>query len=83
MKTSGLTAYTVTARLAWHCWNGGYGCTRRIEPGEEYVRVTVFPNHDVSRAHFPQTHHCCQTCWTRPGRPMPDRYQPTSTGATA
>lgn len=45
MADHGSTRKIVTARKSYTCdWI--FAHDRRIEPGDQYVRLTIFPNHD-------------------------------------
>lgn len=37
-------------------------CPRRIEPGTQYVRSVMFPNHDASGYDKPVAHDTCLSC---------------------
>lgn len=70
MTDPNLTAYLVTARQRWRCSHHGYSCAL-INPGDDYVLLTVFPRHDAARCHFPETRRICVPCWGI--TPLPER----------
>lgn len=62
-----MTARLVTARKSHHCdysrdvsW--GRACRVYVAPGEKYVRVTVFPGHDMYETDVPESGACCLPC---------------------
>lgn len=62
---SGGNAVLRTARKVHYCHaNNDYPlpCRRRIEPGTQYVRSVMFPNHDASGYDHPVTHDTCLSC---------------------
>ena len=66
---------TVTARKRHRCESGRYDpeCPRSIKPGEEYVRCVAFPGSDANNSERPWVMDVCRGCFTRYGRPMPER----------
>lgn len=66
---------TVRARKARRCgaYVGGGWCTTRIEPGDDYVRVVVFPGHECNDGPAPLVLVLCVPCATEYGRPLPPR----------
>lgn len=65
-RSHALTARLVTARKSHPCdysrdvsW--GRAC-RTVRPGEQYVRVTLFPGHDFVEVKQPTTGACCLAC---------------------
>lgn len=65
-RSHAMTARLVTARKGHRCdysrdvsW--GRAC-RPIAPGDQYVRVTVFPGHDFIECKAPQSGACCLPC---------------------
>lgn len=65
-RAQGLAAKLVTARKGRPCdysrdtsW---YRACQYIRPGQQYVRVTVFPGHDFLEVKHPETGACCIAC---------------------
>ncbi|WP_269304850.1 hypothetical protein [Aeromicrobium sp. HA] len=61
----GMTAKVVTARKLHYCdINDNYPgiCERTIEPGAQYIRSVMFPNHDASGYDTPVAYAVCATC---------------------
>lgn len=58
----GFTASTHLSRRLRFCEDRRRDCAHRIEPGGQYVRAVMFPNHDISGYDHPVAMTICLHC---------------------
>lgn len=65
-RSHAMTAKLVTARKSHQCEysrdSSWARACRTVRPGDQYVRVTVFPGHDFIDTNAPSTGACCLVC---------------------
>lgn len=72
----------VTARKGYRCDysrdDSWFRFCKSIAPGEQYVRVTVYPGHDFVETKVPATGACCLACasgYTGMEEVVPDAFE--------